>query len=268
MMDRIIYKSKPEPEPVNEAVKRFNKRYVKKNYMSGKFIKINREDFTAYMEKRKPYIKHDLKITELAAHLNTNRTYLSRFINIAFSMNFNSYINLCRLREMERLLNLPDKEERSVAQLAMQAGFATVRNYTRAKRRFAPGKRNAHTRRRNIRDTTSLHAVKNEDIKRLEAYMCNEKPYLNSRLRITDIIRKLNTNRTSLSLLINRTYGMNFSRFINRYRLAEMEELNNDPANAGVSQSELAVWAGFSDRRGYVRAKQREAAFKSSLPRQ
>jgi AraC-like DNA-binding protein len=100
------------------------------------------------------------------------------------------------------------------------------------------------------------------DIRRLEACMEHEKPYLDSRLSIKDMIRQLNTNRTSLSLLINQTYGMNFNRFINRYRLTELEELQNDPSNAGVSQLELVIKAGFSDRRGYIRAKQREEALK------
>lgn len=101
-------------------------------------------------------------------------------------------------------------------------------------------------------------AIRREDIKRLEAYMRREKPYLEPRLKITDMTGLLNTNRTSLSQLINRTYGMHFSRFINRYRLDELEKIRTDPGNAGLSELELVIKAGFSDWRGYQRVKQRE----------
>lgn len=96
------------------------------------------------------------------------------------------------------------------------------------------------------------------DICKLETYMRKNKPYLNPRLKITDMITDLNTNRTSLSLLINRTYGMNFSRYINRYRLEELERIKSDSGYAGLCELDMVALAGFSDYRGYKRVKQRE----------
>lgn len=72
------------------------------------------------------------------------------------------------------------------------------------------------------------------------------------------MITDLNTNRTSLSLLINRTYGMNFSRYINRYRLEELESIKSDSGYAGLCELDMVALAGFSDYRGYKRVKQRE----------
>lgn len=95
-------------------------------------------------------------------------------------------------------------------------------------------------------------------ISNLENYMNEKKPYLNPRLKITDMTAGLNTNRTSLSLLINRTYGMNFNRFINRYRLKELERLKANPAYSQYDEMELIALAGFSDYRGYKRFKKRE----------
>ena len=92
-------------------------------------------------------------------------------------------------------------------------------------------------------------------VKRLEAYMQKEKPYRNPKFKITDMTRDLNTNRTSLSSLINRTYGVNFSRFINRYRLEELHQLKSNPANKNMSEASLTNMAGFSDYRGYLRVK-------------
>ena len=95
-------------------------------------------------------------------------------------------------------------------------------------------------------------------IRHLEAYMHKNKPYLNPKLKITEVVRELNTNRTTLSLLINRTYGMNFCRYVNRFRLKEFEEIKSNPKNVNLSKQELVIKAGFSDYRGYRRVKQHE----------
>jgi AraC-like DNA-binding protein len=104
----------------------------------------------------------------------------------------------------------------------------------------------------------SLAPITREDVRRLESYMRKTKPYLEPKLKITDMTTGLGTNRTTLSRLINRTYGMNFSRFINRYRLEELERLQADSKNADVSEFHLIAKAGFSDWRGYLRVKNRE----------
>lgn len=100
--------------------------------------------------------------------------------------------------------------------------------------------------------------IKSDDIRKLETYMRKDKPYLNPKLKITDMILDLNTNRTSLSVLINRTYGMNFCRYINRFRLEELEKLQSNPQYENKTELELVEMAGFSDYRGYRRVKQKE----------
>ena len=93
---------------------------------------------------------------------------------------------------------------------------------------------------------------------KLDSFMSKRKPYLNPKLRIVDLAQGLNTNRTYLSGFINREYGMNFSRYINRYRLQELEKLRVAPAYSGMSGMELVQKAGFSNFRGYLRAKKLE----------
>ena len=95
-------------------------------------------------------------------------------------------------------------------------------------------------------------------INHLCSYMQKKKPYLDPKFKITDMSRDLNTNRTYLSSIINRTYGVNFCRFINRYRLQELQQIKKMPANKNLSEEELASKAGFSDFRGYLRVKFRE----------
>lgn len=109
----------------------------------------------------------------------------------------------------------------------------------------------------------AFEQTKYEATQRLENYMHKNKPYLNPKLKITDMTRELATNRTTLSILINRTYGMNFSSYINRFRLGELDRIKKDPAHAHLSEFEQVLIAGFSDYRGYKRVKQREEKFNS-----
>lgn len=94
--------------------------------------------------------------------------------------------------------------------------------------------------------------------KNFERYMREKKPYLNSQLRISDLAADMNTNRTYLSAFINQEYGMNFNRYINRYRLKELEKLLKSEAANKNSNIELLMMAGFSSYRSYVRVKNDE----------
>ena len=76
------------------------------------------------------------------------------------------------------------------------------------------------------------------DRKRLERYLREKKPYLDPKLRITDLAAGLSTNRSYLSAFINKEYGMNFCRLINRCRLMALDRLRVSPANAGKTNME------------------------------
>ncbi|MCS3102171.1 hypothetical protein NXW38_25100 [Bacteroides ovatus] len=64
-----------------------------------------RKKFEKYIYEHRPYLNPDLRITDLMQAFHTNRTYISRFINREYGMNFSRYINMLRLREMEALRN-------------------------------------------------------------------------------------------------------------------------------------------------------------------
>lgn len=101
------------------------------------------------------------------------------------------------------------------------------------------------------------------DRKQFERYLREKKPHLDPRLRITDLAVGLNTNRSYLSAFINREYGMNFSRLINRCRLRELDRLRLSPRYSGKSNMELVLMAGFGNYRNYQRVKKEE--YKRSL---
>ena len=96
---------------------------------------LNKERFEKYIREEKPYLNPELKITDLTGELQTNRTYLSTFINRTYGMNFNTYINDCRLREMKAFLADSTCAGVSMTDLAIRAGFGCHHSYRRAKKR-------------------------------------------------------------------------------------------------------------------------------------
>lgn len=88
-----------------------------------------------------------------------------------------------------------------------------------------------------------------------DAFMRDKKPYLNADLKITDLVNMLHVNRTYISSFINREYGVNFSVFINNYRLLEYKVLIEMPEYRKMTKSELAEMAGFNSYRSFQRTK-------------
>lgn len=96
--------------------------------------------------------------------------------------------------------------------------------------------------------------------KSFEGYMDTHKPFLDPRFTITTLADAMNINRSYLSGFVNRTYGVNFNRYINRLRLRELDRLMNLPFNAGKTERNLAHAAGFSDYKHYSRTLRAEHA--------
>lgn len=89
---------------------------------------------------------------------------------------------------------------------------------------------------------------------RFEAYFRDKKPWLDPACKIADLVEVFDVNRTALSGFINRTYGMNFNRYLNRWRLREFDRLCSLPSNRGKSRISLVEKAGFDNYRTYLRA--------------
>ena len=77
---------------------------------------------------------------------------------------------------------------------------------------------------------TVLPEVKvNSLLDNLLSYMENEKPYLSAKLNISDVSMKLDCTEIELSQLLNNHLNVNFSNFINTYRVNEIKHrLNQD----------------------------------------
>ncbi len=95
--------------------------------------KLDKERFEEYIHQKQPYLNPDLRITEMAAELLTNRTYLSAFINREYGMNFSRYINHLRLKELNKLRANPAYAAYDGLELVQEAGFSSYRGYLRTK---------------------------------------------------------------------------------------------------------------------------------------
>lgn len=95
-------------------------------------VKLTKERFEEFIETNKPYLDPQLKITDLIKPLKANRTFISNFINKTYRLNFNQYINTLRLKELERISNLPANVGKKPCDLIHKVGFASMRNYIRA----------------------------------------------------------------------------------------------------------------------------------------
>ncbi len=89
---------------------------------------------------------------------------------------------------------------------------------------------------------------------RVEQLILGESLYKSPELTLSIVAKKLNTNPSFLSKVINNGFGINFNDFINRYRVQEVKNLLSDPDNANITIMSLAYDAGFNSKATFNRA--------------
>lgn len=106
---------------------------IKEN-VAVKTITIDRKQFEHYLREKKPYLNPNLRVTDLAVGLHTNRSYISGFINREYNMNFCRLINRCRLHHLDRLRHSSSNATKDNMDLVLMAGFSNYRSYLRVKK--------------------------------------------------------------------------------------------------------------------------------------
>ena len=97
----------------------------------------------------------------------------------------------------------------------------------------------------------------NEEYKEtLEAWIEQEKPYLNPDFQLMDLRKVLPLNRTYLSQLINTEYGCTFYQWVSGLRIKEAKRLKS--VHPELSALEISQRCGFSSRQTFTRAFLRE----------
>lgn len=89
------------------------------------------DNIKTIIEAEALYQKPDLKITELAEKLNTNRTYISNAINANCGATFNTFINKYRIEKAKNLLASPENNHFSLEHIASVCGFANLHTFMR-----------------------------------------------------------------------------------------------------------------------------------------
>lgn len=100
--------------------------------------------------------------------------------------------------------------------------------------------------------------LREEDlVKKLVDYFEKEKPFLQPDLNLTGVCKKIGTNRSYLSSVININFGMNFNSFVNRYRTKYIEDYLKE--HPGTTKEELVQIGGFGSISSLKRTLGRKA---------
>jgi AraC-like DNA-binding protein len=82
-------------------------------------------------ENEKVYKHPELKISDLATQLYTNRTYLSNLINSEYNCSFSTFVNHYRVEEAKKQLLNEDNDQYSLEYISVLAGFGSLHSFIR-----------------------------------------------------------------------------------------------------------------------------------------
>ena len=94
-----------------------------------------KEKLLQFMEINKPYLKSDLKISELADSLSVPYHQLSQLINDEFLVNFYDFINKYRVEDAKRLL-IENNRNFKILAIAYEVGFNSKATFNRVFKKF------------------------------------------------------------------------------------------------------------------------------------
>ena len=127
-----IFKAIPEFEL--QSFESGKKTPVSESRNSNQFPEL-KEKLLQYMDSNKPYLKSDLKISELADSLAVPYYQLSQLINDEFLVNFYDFINKYRVEEAKKLL-IEDRNNYKILAVAYEVGFNSKATFNRVFKKF------------------------------------------------------------------------------------------------------------------------------------
>ena len=81
--------------------------------------------------------------------------------------------------------------------------------------------------------------------------MTTEKPFLDAKLTLNQLAKQIGSNEKYLSLFLNSKYEMNFSSYINSYRIEEAKLLLLQKETANFTIETIANMAGFHSKSSF-----------------
>ena len=93
-----------------------------------------RDRFEQLMDKEQLYLISDLKVSDVATHLGTNRTYLLNMLATEVGMTFSEYVNRRRIAYAKELM--AKNPQMTKIQVAVAAGYSTPSSFYRNYQRY------------------------------------------------------------------------------------------------------------------------------------
>ncbi len=84
-------------------------------------------------------------------------------------------------------------------------------------------------------------------LRKLKQIMHDEKPFLDSGLRLDDLAELVHCNRHQLSQVLNQEVGKNFPEYINEFRFEAARQMLLDPTYAQLPVKEIGYTSGFNN---------------------
>lgn len=102
---------------------------------------------------------------------------------------------------------------------------------------------------------TGQHISQEQLVRELDEWMQASETYLKPTLTIADVANELGTNRTYLSAAINSVYGINFSTYVNRFRVERAKHILTDPGYDKDKQAimDAIALSGFAGEQTFYR---------------
>ena len=88
------------------------------------------EEVNTWFEKEKPYLRDDLRLTDLQRVFPISRSYLSQLFNKELGMSFSDYVNQFRVEESKRLMDAEPLA--SIQEIAERSGFHSISTFRRS----------------------------------------------------------------------------------------------------------------------------------------
>lgn len=112
--------SKPEPDIIKAAI---TPTKYQKSQLSEELLTEYESQLLDFMQLKKPYLKNDLTIQELAELTNIPRHHLSQLINSRLNQNFYDFINAYRVKAAQDMMRDPQYSHWTNLAIAEAAGF-------------------------------------------------------------------------------------------------------------------------------------------------
>ena len=119
-------------EIISEIYLKEEKRKYEKNDIGDRKKDEYRVLLLNWMKEKKPYLKEDITLKNLADELSIPPHHLSIVINERFKQNFYSFINSYRVSDVIEKLNDPANSEKNILNLAYESGFNSKSTFNMA----------------------------------------------------------------------------------------------------------------------------------------